>query len=836
MDALKKFIKNYIYLSELRNIDPTNPIKFELEPDLRKFIMVCSFLEPTFSQLPYNVLWLVYGEDPWAKKVFLRKSHMSADSRKGTWIEINSMDELYGEDQYYRKVPDSSALDLGIDGDFLLGPATKDVLGYVKLGDIYEGKTTVVSEGHEGLTDARTPLDHDHTQSPATMIHVSGHYTNTTEQEDSVGDTETFVSIDLSSYPITPGSVFFLTGFNETRPNEWFGEWRLPRRSDVLFDNTSLESATISLEDETLELRDNSIRKLVASGLYTDGTLESKAENILWTIETNTYGVEITSTGVLILPDLDSDLSIEVYADITDEFNSGRTVRGMINLFIKDTYTAVVPVSLFIVGPTDVPEDSTQSYVFRVTFSDETTKDFNPDSVSSSNPIANLNLNGNLVILGIDSPGETQLGASLVINGLTLKAELTVNLIPSIVAQSISIVGPSSIDEESSAAYTFNVTMSDGSDKEVEATQASSTIGVLSSNGLFTSPRITEEQIATLFVQYTENGVSLNSLLDVRVLNSSNLPVSIATSGPQQLDEGGSEALLTTRVSFEDGSSTETTSIIYTVESGESFASVEGNTVVSKNVESDQSVEIKSTYVSDYITLTSNHIIIIKFIEPVLESIEIIGASEVDEGSNLILTAVGTLSSGSTIELTLLGFWSIVDSPINSSIEKGLFVSSLDETSDTVVTIKFTYLSIETDHTITIKNVIPPGPQASWGYDTSGEDVWPYTKSFIENLPNKLDSPILGQTLSLGPNSGHFYIAIPESEISGGKALQYHFNGSSNFSVWGGARWPDVGFFGSSRPASIDVDGIVWHIYRTDLPGMAGPDSYALVENNMPAT
>ena len=56
------FISNYLTLAGYRNVAPDTPIKFEIQPERshpnRLFIVVVSFFEPTFSQLPYNVIWL----------------------------------------------------------------------------------------------------------------------------------------------------------------------------------------------------------------------------------------------------------------------------------------------------------------------------------------------------------------------------------------------------------------------------------------------------------------------------------------------------------------------------------------------------------------------------------------------------------------------------------------------------------------------------------------------------------------------------------------------------------------------------------------------------------
>lgn len=1304
---LQEFIANYMYLSDLRNVDPTNPITFEMEPDHRTFLMVSSFTEPTFSQLPYNVLWLVYDpEDPWYGKVYRRTSHVNAGDRKNTWMEITTFEMLYDEDQYYQEVSDLSPFELGIEGDFAMGPATTLIAGYVTLKDVpADADNPVVAvTTHPGFLGPREPTEHTHPDYPRTMVHINGVYTEDDAFEDFVGSTDTFVSFDYAAVPEN-GEVFFLTGNNPARPNEWYGEWRKPEDSDVVRVVPNLIAVDIRISGTATEFGDNTTGQLEADGVFDDNSRDINPDNLIWSIEPNPEGITVDQNGLLTIPDIDADTTVTVYADLEDKYHPGIIVRGLIVVNIRDLYEAIIPQSLAIVGDATSPEQSTKNYVFRVTYSDGSTQDITPDSASSSANIATFGTNGDLTsvdisadtltilsatatvdgvtlnatlpvtiiaevlpvsltinglptvqedgtynynfivgysdgtsvgltnvdgasssdtgvatfstagelvaadiltdttitltanhtvdgvslnaslevtvvaearpatieiigaasigengtetytfqvtmtdattkmvtfdvldsftsdssdlvisgadatagsfatdrtailsvsyteqgttvsdthsvnlvadprpasleILGATSIGEgntesytfrvtmtdgsnqmvnadsftsdsadltvsgfdatagvisadgtatlsasytalgvtvtdthvvnlvadpvptslsivgpasidentrgsytftvqmsdgssksvsvtdfastssdavvadnqhvdvgeiaadgtTDLSASYTEQGVTVSDTITVNLIadpiptsltingptsmgeqtsevytftvgysdgssatvtadsftsqnPSVattsggntvnaqdinsdttvtveasyteqgvtvsdthdiqvvanvVPVSMEIIGPTSVDEESVTNYIFRVTMSDATTKDVTANPVSATLGNLTGAGVYTAPTVTGPASATLNASYTELGVTVSDTHSVSIANTLNPMTALDLTGPASINEGGETASLVATATFEDGSTSVVTgSATYQITSGSSYASLSSNVVTSGNVSSDQTVVVQATYTVGGVTQTATHSLTITAIAPVVTTITISGPTQVDEGGNNIdLTATGNYDQGGTVNLDSQVTWSITGNAHGATVSStGVVTSPADVAADQTITVVATYDNgqgtVSDTHIVTIKNLAVSTLQAAWGYgDDAGTDVWPYDQAFIENLPNKLTSPILGQTLSLGPTNGHFYIAIPESELAAGKALFYHFNGNAQFSIWGGARWADpaVGMFGSTQPAIININGENWHVYRTDFAGLGGPDSYELVESNMPSS
>ena len=1306
-EQLQSFINNYLYLSDLRNVDKTNPITFELEPDHRTFLMVSSFDEPTFSQLPYNVLWLVYDQnDPWYGKVYRRVSHTDADGRKNTWEEVTTYDMLYDTDQYYQAVSDVNAFDLGIEGEFSLSAATTIKAGYVQIAeDPASGDPTVVTLDYPGFLGARTPTAHTHPDFPRTMVHIDGSYTEDENYGDLVGDTDTFVSFDYAQIP-EAGAVFFLTGNNPQRTNEWYGEWRVPTTDDVTYVIPDLISVDIRISGNATEFGDNTTGQLEADGVFDDNSRDINPAELVWSIEPNAEGITVDQNGLVTIPDINADATITVYADLEDKYNMGNgdIVRGLIVISVKDLYQEVIPQSLDIIGAATQAEQTTGNYIFRVTYSDASTQDITPDAANSSDAAATLGLNGDLTAVDVSNDTPTTLTASATVDGVLLNATLpvtiiaevipvsltinglttaqenglynysfvvtfsdgstqglsnvdgatssdtntgtfatngelttldiasdttitigasatvagvslsdtlevtvvadavpasieilgastinegdtesytfrvtysdastamkvigdldsfvsdngdlvvagadatvgsitvddtgvltveytelgatvtdthtvtmvadpipqtltilgattineggvetytfqvtmsdastkmvtvaqldsfvsddvnavvaaanvtigsisadgsailtaeytedgvtindthtigyvanpapqslailgaatvieggqvsytfqvtytdastqtvtvtdfaanngavtisntsvvdansistdtvvelsasytedgvtvndthdltvtalpepvsmeilgadsmneqssetytfevtmsdtskklvsvtdfasndlgkatvanndtvnsediandttvgvtasyteqgvtvngskTINLVADVVPVSMEIIGAASVDEESTTAYTFRITMNDASTKDVTATTASADKGTFNTVGSFVAPTVTGPDTAVLSASYTESGVTVNDTHNVSIANTLNPLVSIALSGSATIAEGGNTDALTVIATFEDGSTSNVTgSSTYQITAGGSFGSVAGSTFTSGTVSSDRVVAIRATYTIGGVTRTSDHNITVTDVPPVPVSVEITGATEVDEGQNTNLTATVTYDDASTAIVSASGTWSFQGGNGGASIgSTGILTAPADVGSDTPVTVHFSFTAegatVTDTHAVTIKDIPVSGLQAAWGYDETGADVWPYTQAFIEALPNKLSSPVLGQTLSLGPTGGHFYIAIPASEVAAGKALFYHYNGSAQFSIWGGARWPDVGFFGSSQPAVINIAGDDWHIYRTDLAGLGGPDNYDLVESNMPAS
>ena len=88
-----------------RGCNPASPVRLELveseQEDSRKFVVVCSYTEPTFSEIPYNVMWLVMNPGSLDhKSMYRRVSHITDGKFRGTWELITAQEQLFAVDQY----------------------------------------------------------------------------------------------------------------------------------------------------------------------------------------------------------------------------------------------------------------------------------------------------------------------------------------------------------------------------------------------------------------------------------------------------------------------------------------------------------------------------------------------------------------------------------------------------------------------------------------------------------------------------------------------------------------------------------------------------------------
>ena len=93
MLELQTFIAKYQQLSKYRGVDPTNPVDFQIQPfgDGRSWTLICSFSEPTFARIPYNVLWMPVDGSLNPAKIYRRYDHETSTAPfAAAWTEINA--------------------------------------------------------------------------------------------------------------------------------------------------------------------------------------------------------------------------------------------------------------------------------------------------------------------------------------------------------------------------------------------------------------------------------------------------------------------------------------------------------------------------------------------------------------------------------------------------------------------------------------------------------------------------------------------------------------------------------------------------------------------------
>ena len=267
---LEQFIINALYIAGLRNVDPVNPVTLgKYSPDRKLYLVTTSYLEPSFSQLPYNLLWIPYDTShPMHGKVLRRTSNVSSEGYKYSWEIIQDYDDLWSEEQYYENVTEVSSVVTGQDWSGVT-PATFIKSGTVLLKDP-QPQQKVIHTDDDRLSDARTPTEHEHPDYPRTMVHIDGQYSEDETYADYVGDDETFLKI-ISAKPPVKGEVFFLLGFDVNRPNMWYGEWRKPSTTDIEWLVPKLVDLTITLPTGMTNIPDNASTDLGVFSTYNTG-------------------------------------------------------------------------------------------------------------------------------------------------------------------------------------------------------------------------------------------------------------------------------------------------------------------------------------------------------------------------------------------------------------------------------------------------------------------------------------------------------------------------------------------------------------------------------------
>ena len=550
-----------MYVARLRNLDEVNPVVFEkYSPQQESFIIVSGILEPSFSQLPYNVLWIVHNKDDANYGKMLRRTSNNPDSGyKGTWEVIQDYADIWAVKQFYAKVSDVSPHIAGTDWSSIK-EATDIRQGLVLLQDPHP-QQRIVHDQDERLSDKRTPTEHEsmHPDYPRTMVHISGTYSEDDTYQDFVGDDENFVKV-VSAQPPAVGEIFFLIGYDVNRPNMWYGEWRKPTQTDIEWLVPRVTSIEITLPNNATTVLDNASTDLGAIVHYNNGDTVIEPTNVNWSIEEpNDLGITINaSTGLIFVPDIDGDQTFTVNASYTDPNDSENTVTAQLEVSISDDYQAPAPVSFEIVGASTAESGSTEIYVFNLTYDDTSTSPVRPDTVSIDNG-ASINVDGDATFPVVAEDTTFTINASYTVDGQTFTDthEVLVEYIP--VASNMVLTGPQSVMEGTTDhEYVLTLSFEDGESIEVVPDSITASDPSVSFDGLTgTYGNIEQDTVVTLTATYTYQGQELTATLPVTVGADV-----LVLEGADYMDVGATETYVV-KLKKTDGSETVVTPILF---------------------------------------------------------------------------------------------------------------------------------------------------------------------------------------------------------------------------------------------------------------------------------
>ncbi|MBU1013125.1 MAG: T9SS type A sorting domain-containing protein [Bacteroidetes bacterium] len=443
-----------------------------------------------------------------------------------------------------------------------------------------------------------------------------------------------------------------------------------------------LSSITIS---GSTSVNENSSASYTCTAKYTDGSSKNVTNSATWS-ENSNYAT-INSSGVLTTSSVNSDQSCTITASYSGKSDTH-------NITIKNL--APTLSSITIIGSTSVNENSSASYTCTANYSDGSTQNVtNSTTWSENSSYATINSSGDLTTSSVTSDQSCTISASY--GGKSDTHNITIKNIPGTLS-SITISGPTSVNENSSANYTCTANYSDGTTQNVtnSATWSEdSDYANINSSGTLTTLSVNDDKAAYLRASY--GGMTIGYWITIK-----NIPVTMSTitiSGPITVNEN-STASYTCTANYSDGSSQIVTFVTWSDNSD--YATINTNGILTtSSVNSDQSCTITAIYGGK----SDTHNITIKNVTstPILSLITISGSTTVNENSSASYTCTANYSDGSTQNVTNSATWTENSSyaTINSS---GVLITG-SVSSDQSCTIIATYSGKSVTHNITIKDV-----------------------------------------------------------------------------------------------------------------------------------
>lgn len=643
------FSVKYIKLARQRGMTARNPIEFEFRPNANDqtdiYRLVVSLTEPSFADKPYNLLWIDANPgSPQYKQVLIRTSHVSDGSHRASWMVVTDYASLFSSKQYYSFVAENAS-DLGIDaGDSKLPIANTTRLGTVILRALQQAAKesardvndpVVVSTDDPRMTDDRYPNFHTHPDYPRTKIRLN--------------DTA-YVEV-ASSVPPKVGSVLSIVRRDPTDATRYIGQWQAPTSKNVAWSSPHLLNLKISLPGGASFMQDNSSVGLIATAEWQDKVVVSP-EGVVWSIENNALGVTISSTGVVTAPDLPRDVTLLVTAKLKDPVY-GNTVTATYSLLIKNSYVAEDSlVSLKIVGADTMLAGQKQTFSVLAVFKVAGSSAVKPDNFTDDN-VKVLSLTGLVGTAGtVTADTPVLVTATYTYLGVLYTATKTVTVKAQKV-EKLEILGPTTIQSESTGSYTFRITWTNGVQEFITPNTFLAdpdTYTTIAGNIVTALKQDTTDRNIVLRATYVSNGNTVSGQLPVTIIHKTPVPVitSLAIVGANTIQEGKSENY-TFVVTYSDKTTKTINPLTFSVDKAQ-FATIVNKTVTAGQVDADQTVVLSASYKENGTTLNATLNVKILNVIPIvnLASIRIVGATSVQQNTQNSYTVLATYSDGHT--------------------------------------------------------------------------------------------------------------------------------------------------------------------------------------------
>ena len=247
-----------------------------------------------------------------------------------------------------------------------------------------------------------------------------------------------------------------------------------------------------------------------------DGSMKTISPT--WSIDSGASYASISSSGVL------TAYSTTVQRNVT--IKASYTEGGITKTTYRDVRINAGPPTLSsvsITGSANVNSGGSSTYSCLATLSDDTTKTVSPTwSIDSGASYASISSSGVLTAYSTTVQRNVTIKASYTEGGVTKTATKSVTIDAATpTPSSISISGPSSVNFGESASYTCSAALSDGTTKTVVPSWfivSGDKYATISASGILTASNTDVDGTVGLFAVYTEDGVTLSTLLTVTVL------------------------------------------------------------------------------------------------------------------------------------------------------------------------------------------------------------------------------------------------------------------------------------------------------------------------------
>ena len=615
---MEKLINTLMRLARLRGCNPATPVLLTIQND---FVVCCSFTEPTFTEIPYNVLWIsMLPTSPHYKKMLRRTHHTSDGIHRGSWIAVDDEASVYAVPQVYKFVVENPS-DIGLDvSDLTVPHASTSVLGIVKLGAA--GQAIVVGDNDSRLSDRRTPTDHDHPDYARRLIKI--------------GNTA-FAQVK-GNLP-APNNVLMIVGQDSVNPSKFYADWQAVQESDVDWVSRKIERIEISVPSGNTFLPHEQATDLIGTVFYTDGTFVIEPHGVVWSISNNVWGITIDQHGVVTVPHLSADTSIVVTAQIVDPV-FGATHTATKTLTCKYVAPAITLTSIAITGPSELLPKHSATYGITATYSDGTKTSVTGALVSNNAVIA---MSGVVGTAGSPS-ADTTATITAAFGGLTATLD---TLVHKLVPTAITISGATTLNEKASTTYTITTSYNDGTTNRQYTTFTSSNSSATLSGTTLTCATLTANASTTLTATRTLNGVTVNASAVVTLSNTGAEVSYIVVGGATSVNETQSTTYVGT-VFYDDGTtrSVTTSEAAFTCTKGTIGATTGAFTAPSVSADTAATITLVATINGTQYTDTLD--IVIKDVAATPVGATLSGPASANEATTSQYSVVVNMSDGTT--------------------------------------------------------------------------------------------------------------------------------------------------------------------------------------------